>query len=37
MKSIYLLDFGIAKIGYAEFLKSYNNCGTSYYKAPEIM
>jgi serine/threonine protein kinase len=36
MSSIYLLDFGIAKIGYSELLKGYNNCGTSYYKAPEI-
>lgn len=34
MKDVYLLDFGIAKVGYAEFVKGYNNCGTSYYKAP---
>jgi len=33
-KSIYLLDFGIAKIVYSDYPKSYNNCGTSNYKAP---
>lgn len=33
IKSLYLLDFGIAKIGYSDLQKGYNNCGTSFYKA----
>lgn len=34
MKDVYLLDFGVAKVGYSELTRGYNNCGTVYYKAP---
>lgn len=30
----YLIDFGVAKIGYTKLQKAYNNCGTAQYKAP---
>ena len=33
-KSMYLIDFGIAKVGYANRPYSYSNCGTNNYKAP---
>ena len=33
---MYLIDFGIAKIGYSNLEKHYSNCGTANYKAPEI-
>lgn len=33
---MYLIDFGIAKIGYANLPKTFNNSGTNNYKAPEI-
>ncbi len=33
---MFLIDFGIAKVGYADYPKSYSNCGTNNYKAPEI-
>lgn len=33
---MYLIDFGIAKLGYSELIKPYSNCGTNNYKAPEV-
>ena len=35
-KQVYLIDFGIAKVGYFESRRSYTNSGTLNYKAPEI-
>ena len=34
MKEMYLIDFGVAKIGYTNYPKPYSNCGTNNYKAP---
>jgi hypothetical protein len=34
VEDFYLIDFGVAKIGYTKMQKPYNNCGTAQYKAP---
>jgi calcium-dependent protein kinase len=32
--TMFLIDFGIAKIGYTDVPSNYSNCGTNNYKAP---
>jgi serine/threonine-protein kinase len=32
--TLFLLDFGVAKVAYTDKCMVYNNCGTSSYKAP---